>query len=430
MNDDVLLWRAGTPLTRPRFLQLAASIARQMPRHRHLINLCEQRSEFLLAFAAALAAEQVQLLPSGRTGLAAQELLAEYPDAHVVTDADIRRWSTQDCSALIPAALAPEHEDAHLITGFTSGSTGKSQPHEKHWGAFLASVRLNGAAIRAALSAEMRHMPFALTCTVPSHHMYGVELSALLTLFGGMSLHADRPLFPADVARALGETPAPRVLVSTPLHLRALAESEMDYPPIAAIVCATAPLEATLAQRIEARLGAPLVEMFGATETCVIAARRTAHDPAWQLYEGFDVTPHAGYTEVNAAWFARPQRLQDVLEPQADRRFVLRGRNSDLVEVAGKRGSLADITRRLCAVPGVSDAIAFQPEGASGVANRVAALVVSSAATAQDIGSALLSGGLDPVFLPRPLTFVERIPRDQVGKVPRSQLLALAQAQN
>ncbi len=92
------------------------------------------------------------------------------------------------------------------------------------------------------------------------------------------------------------------------------------------------------------------------------------------------------------------------------------GRNSDLVEVAGKRASLADITRRLCAVPGVEDAVAFQPDGAAaGVANRVAAVVVSRGVSAREI-AAQLAASLDAVFLPRPLVLVERIPRDAVGQ--------------
>jgi acyl-coenzyme A synthetase/AMP-(fatty) acid ligase len=31
---------------------------------------------------------------------------------------------------------------------------------------------------------------------------------------------------------------------------------------------------------------------------------------------------------------------------------------------------------------------------------------------------------MDPVFLPRPLVFVPRLPRNDVGKLPREQLLA------
>ena len=66
------------------------------------------------------------------------------------------------------------------------------------------------------------------------------------------------------------------------------------------------------------------------------------------------------------------------LELRADDRFMVRGRNADMVEVAGKRASLADLTQRLLRVPGVQDAVVFQPDtSATGLVQRVAALAVA-----------------------------------------------------
>jgi acyl-coenzyme A synthetase/AMP-(fatty) acid ligase len=268
----------------------------------------------------------------------------------------------------------------------------------------------------------------AIVGTVPAHHMYGIELTVLLPLFTQMSVHAERPLFPADVAAALAQPARPRVLVSTPLHLRALAESGLAFPDIDLIVSATAPLDPALAQLVERRLRAPLLEMFGSTETCVIATRRTAQHDEWRVYDGVVLDPARDSTRVSAAWFQRPQQLQDVLEKRGDQGFVLLGRNADLVEVAGKRASLADITRRLCAISGVLDAVAFQPEAAAaGMANRVAAVVVSRGVSARQIANQLAES-LDAVFVPRPLVLVPRIPRDAVGKVSRAQLLELTRS--
>jgi acyl-coenzyme A synthetase/AMP-(fatty) acid ligase len=166
--------------------------------------------------------------------------------------------------------------------------------------------------------------------------------------------------------------------------------------------------------------------MFGSTETLVFATRRTTSQEGFQLYEGVELDTGPDSTGVNAAWYPAPQRLQDVLERRGARGFVLLGRNSDLVEVAGKRASLADITRRLCAISGVQDAVAFQPEtSGSGAVNRVAAVVVSQELTARQIADRL-TANLDAVFVPRPLLLVPRIPRDALGKVSRAQLLELA----
>jgi acyl-coenzyme A synthetase/AMP-(fatty) acid ligase len=427
-REDPLIWRGAVPLARAALLREAAAIAARLPPGPHVVNLCEQRESFLLGFAACMMAQRVQLMPSARGEAALAELRADYPDSASLTDEDVQHLRAGASQAGSVPALLPPDDDRLVLIGFTSGSTGKSQAHAKRWRALASSARLNSAAMRAALGLAA-DAPLSVLGTVPSHHMYGIELTVLLPLFAGMSVHADRPLFPADVAAALAQPARPRVLVSTPLHLRALAESGLAFPELDLIVSATAPLDPALARQIEERLRAPLLEMFGSTETCVFATRRTAQQDVWKIYHGITLATGADSTQVAAAWYERPQQLMDVLEMRGADGFVARGRNSDLVEVAGKRASLADITRRLCAVPGVEDAVAFQPDGAAaGVANRVAAVVVGRGVTAKEI-AARLAASLDAVFLPRPLVLVERIPRDAVGKVSRAKLLELTRGQ-
>ena len=426
--DDALLWRGAMPVTRAALLTEALSIAgllaEALPPGGCIVNLCEQRENFLLASAAALLADRVQLLPVARGAAALAELALEYPDSLRLDDDELRRLRAARAGAQPPRELVPADPDRLVMVPFTSGSTGWSQPHPKRWRALAASAQFNSASLRAAIGATA-NAPLSLVGTVPAHHMYGLEFTVLLPLFANMSVHGERPLFPADVAAALSQPARPRVLVSTPLHLRALADSGLSFPEIDLIVSATAPLDDALARRVEARLRAPLLEIFGSTETGVIATRRTAHEEQWRLYPGVGLEPGADSTRVSAPWFERPQLLQDVLELRGTDGFVLRGRNSDLVEVAGKRASLADITRRLCAVPGVEDAVAFQPEpAASGIASRVAAVVVSREVSARQI-AARLAADLDAVFVPRPLLLVPRIPRDALGKVSRAALLEL-----
>jgi acyl-coenzyme A synthetase/AMP-(fatty) acid ligase len=243
-------------------------------------------------------------------------------------------------------------------------------------------------------------------------------------------VHAARPLFPADVAVALAEVPGPRVLVTTPVHLRTLLASSQEFPQVAVVVSATAPMNAALALRVAERLQAPLLEMFGSTETCVIATRLTARESGWRLYPGVTVEPAEDHTWVRAPWFAQATRLQDIVEIDDAGRMLLRGRNVDMIEIAGKRASLADLTRRLLDIPGVRDAVVFQPAdteaAAQGVGRvqRVAAAVVAPTLSAADILNALAQG-VDPAFLPRPLLLVPQLPRNELGKTTRAQLLQL-----
>ncbi|MFL6575976.1 MAG: AMP-ligase, partial [Povalibacter sp.] len=208
-----------------------------------------------------------------------------------------------------------------------------------------------------------------------------------------------------------------------PVLLRALIESSVQFPKTALIISATAPLDAALAKQVEQRLSGQLLEMFGSTETCVFANRRTAEEPAWQLYEGVQLQASTEGTVVDAPWFVEPVTLQDLIELEPDNRFTVRGRNADMIEVAGKRASLADLTRRLLAIEGVTDAVVFQPEeNASGGVRRVAALVVTTRWSAREVLDRLRPS-VDPAFLPRPLRIVERLPRNELGKLPREALL-------
>ena len=68
------------------------AIARQLPPGEYLLNLCEQRETFLLAFVAAIYARRTQLLPAARGEAALAELAAAHPDNLRVTDEDFRRW--------------------------------------------------------------------------------------------------------------------------------------------------------------------------------------------------------------------------------------------------------------------------------------------------------------------------------------------------
>ncbi len=386
------------------------------------MNLCERRDHFLIAFAAMLMRHQTCLLPPSRVPAVVDEVMAEHPGCYKLDDALVENASAV---RLAGPTLAPSiPADRVVVIGYTSGSTGRPKPNPKTWGGFSTSTALNVSRLREVLPATPEGRQPWIVATVPPQHMYGMELSVLMPLLGGMGIHAGHPLYPADIAAALTDVPAPRVLVSTPVHLRALLEAGVDLPDVAAVVSATAPLPAELARAIEQRFGTVLLEYFGSTETCIIASRRTAIEDAWRPYQGVALQPLHDGTRVDAPWFGAPIVLQDVVEVLAVGTFAVRGRNADMVEVAGKRASLADLTQRLMAIPGVTDAVVFQPEDAGSAAvRRLAALVVAKDLTESQI-LAQLAPMVDPVFLPRPLRRVARLPRNDVGKLPRSSLLA------
>jgi acyl-coenzyme A synthetase/AMP-(fatty) acid ligase len=128
---------------------------------------------------------------------------------------------------------------------------------------------------------------------------------------------------------------------------------------------------------------------------------------------------------VSAPHLVEPVVLADLVEVHGDGCFELRGRSADLLDIAGKRASLGDLTRKLLAVPGVVDGVVFQLEDADAAGvRRIAALAVAPTLEPAAILSALRDQ-VDPVFLPRRLRCVLALPRNDTGKLPRQALIDL-----
>src|SRR5699024_712495 len=160
--------------------------------------------------------------------------------------------------------------------------------------------------------------------------------------------------------------------------LRALVESQAELPPLAGIVSATAPLPPGLAAAAEARFSTRVRELFGSTETCIIASRRTARERAWTPFPGVRLPPRPDGTLVHAPQLAAPVALADLVQLDDAGRFTLQGRCADLLEIAGKRASLGDLTRCLLAVPGVEDGVVLQLEERDALdVRRIAAIAVA-----------------------------------------------------
>jgi acyl-coenzyme A synthetase/AMP-(fatty) acid ligase len=105
--------------------------------------------------------------------------------------------------------------------------------------------------------------------------MYGFESTVLIAMLGGAAFATERPFYAQDIARVLASVPRPRVLVTTPLHLKTLLDDGIELPPVDLVVSATAPLSPQLAARAEAALSAPLMEIYGCTEAGQVATRLT-----------------------------------------------------------------------------------------------------------------------------------------------------------
>ncbi|MBK1735666.1 hypothetical protein CKO15_10295 [Halorhodospira abdelmalekii] len=430
--------------TREQLLRRAQMLATELSQHVHtpatapVINLCRERDHFLLLFCAALLAHRTTLLPPSPTPHVIEALKHDHPGALQLDDQALKELAQGDeisashrhSDPSTPAATSPSPLTALLnehawpsptftaVTLHTSGSTGEAQPHRRTW----QQLRSGAALLAQRLALGERR--YQLIGTVPAQHTYGLETTILLPLLTEHTVCAGCPLFPEDLRSLLTALSPPRILVTSPPHLRACLESAIEWPQTELILSATAPLSAELAQQAEERFGARVLEIYGSTETGALATRRTVETPIWQPLEGVELEA------ANGNWIASGPHfpsctLHDVLELDPNGPgFFLHGRSRDMLKIAGKRHSAAALSALLQAAPGVRDAVILPPEDNPWDPARVAALVVAAPPDAAAV-KGWLREHVDPVFLPRPLLFVDTLPRDPSGKLPRAALIEL-----
>jgi len=426
--DSVFAYRRGQPISAAEFVREVRQLAQQLPEKSHILNLCSDRYRFAVGFSAALLRGQVSLLPPNYTQDFVAQLSRDYPGTYCLSDGEAhfpaiqtvsypesRDMEASDDAAAFSVPHIPATQCAALV--FTSGSTGKPVAHEKSWSA------LSAGSIAEAESLHIRPgSGLALLGTVPQQHMYGLESTVLFAMQNGLALVAEKPFYPADICAQLAALPQPRCLMTTPVHLRTLLSGASELPAVNFVLCATAPLPTKLAAEAESRFAAPLYEIYGCTEAGQVASRRTTQGLAWQLMRGIKLCQDETGTWAQGGHVEIAAPLSDVIELNADGTFLLHGRTADLVNIAGKRTSLASLNHHLNAIEGVRDGVFMLPD--DGEVSRTLAFVVAPGLSGAQVTQALRAR-IDPVFLPRPLYFVEVLPRNSTGKLTREALQQL-----
>ena len=428
--------RAGAPIGAGQFVADATALARQLPPARYVLNSCRDRYLFAVGFCAALIAGRTSLLPPSRTPEILAQLALRYPDTVYLADEAERivalsgtaaptHWQARqpntDASAWPPPAIAREHVAA---IAFTSGSTGEPQAQLKTWGGVVDGARAE------ALALQLDEAPIddvVLIGTVSPQHMYGFESTVLMALHGPCAFAAEHPLHPDEVRAVTTQTSGRRVLITAPVHLRALVESAQSMPALDRVVSATAPLALELAQRCESMWSTRVFEVYGCTETGMVATRRTVDGPVWTTMRDVRIEVCGGEFHAYGG-HVRPGPLADRLRPITDSTFELEGRAGDVVNIGGKRASLEGLNRLLLSIDGVIDGAIFEPPAVTDSTReqRLMALVVAPNITRAELLAALRAQ-IDAAFLPRPLLRVDSLPRNAQGKLPKAELLAVAE---
>ncbi len=251
--------------------------------------------------------------------------------------------------------------------------------------------------------------------SVPLSHLYGLLFGALLPLRMGARIVSHEALLPADIA-ALIEREHVDLMISTPAHLRAMADAPM--PRGLRVITSGARMPPELHLSLATGHGWQVTDVMGSTETGGIATRNHPMN-AWVALPGVRISAPEGQLVVESPWCGAPRvELDDRIELKPGGSFHYLGRTTELLKIAGKRAHAHELEATIRAVPGVTDAAVLAHAAPGKEARVVLAVCVAEgvAVGREDIAEAIRRQ-FDAVFVPRTIKIVPKIPRTERGKL-------------
>ena len=246
----------------------------------------------------------------------------------------------------------------------------------------------------------------------------------------GLPLHAGM-LWYAEQLAALSHKYR-YAFISSPAFLKRL-DGQLAPPPVEMILSAGGVLSWSDAARAASWLNVWVDEIYGSTETGVIACRDYQQDDAkWLPFPGISIHQENGSFRVISPLIAGVDGflLDDILQFSKNGQFGLIGRRGRVVKIEEKRISLSEVEQRLLMLDGILDAAVLTVT--RGSRQSVGALLVLDNNARKRWGKTqeltwrkALSSWLEPVAVPRYWRVIDEIPVNSMNKRVYAQLQEL-----
>lgn len=296
----------------------------------------------------------------------------------------------------------------YTLDFMTSGTSGSQKCVKKS----LLNLTQESLDIFNALKLE-DNLEF-ITTTSPNH-LFGATFYMMLPLNSGYIINTSKINYPEDLVI---ENAA---LITTPSFLESMRKYNAE-PPVKPhlIITAGAKLQDETfeyAQTISHRV----IEIYGSTETGIIAYRDTPKTKRLKLFRGIKIlSADDEYTKISTKYSLNPiQSIGDRLKVFGDEIEFL-GRNDRLLKVLEKRISAEDMEKELCKNKFINECYCFEY---SGKIAAIAALSKSGEDYAIENGSFELSKELKKSLqnsfdsVPQKWAFTDEIPKTTSGKI-------------
>lgn len=319
-------------------------------------------------------------------------------------------WTLEGVHARDAAHVGP---DGDALVLYTSGSTGTPKGVRHTHESILASLE----GVRDAFGLDEDSRVLSGLSLTASH---GLFMHGLAHLVHGGTLRLAAPLGAFTARAFLAELEGATFTSLVPPQAGLLASvAERPLPRGLTVACASAPLHGDTAAAFAERLGTPLRDCFGMTETagwCLYEGRATRvevrlQDGEMQL-RGPQVSPGYWRGEDTGEWL----RTGDLAEVQ-DGRFRIVGRSKRTIHHLGRSVQPEEVEAALAALPGVQEAVvAGIAHSIYGEAPKAWVVQVPGANLDPAALREALRERLAPWRLPRWIEVVPDLPRTRTGK--------------
>jgi fatty-acyl-CoA synthase len=346
-------------------------------------------------------------------------------------------------------------DDAPVLLCYTSGSTGEPK------GVVLAQRALFHNAVNSAHMHDLTSDDRVLT-TLPLFHVGGLNIQTLPALHCGATVVLHPRFEPRQAIDAL-EREGVTLTVLVPAQLEVLAREprwrEADLSRLRAITTGSTIIGEAFVRR-DLQRGIPLLQVYGSTETCPIAAyQRVADAPAHpgsvgrtalhcdlrlvdeagrdvpagtageilvrgpNVMDGYWNKPRESAEALADGWY----HTGDVAHADADGWLHVDGRRRDVIISGGENVYPAEIENVLAESADIAEvAVVGRPDERWGEAVVAVVVPARGADVTATTVAALLAGRVARYKHPRDVILADALPRTALGKVKREELKRMA----
>jgi acyl-coenzyme A synthetase/AMP-(fatty) acid ligase len=233
---------------------------------------------------------------------------------------------------------------------FTSGSTGGHKCYSK----FLSNIESESYSINRYLSSNniTEHQIYT---TVSHQHLYGFSWFLIWPILHGHTINTGRLYVPEIVNDKLCKKNT--IMITTPVIISKLTKNSNIGESL--VVSSASELKEHTAKQFLSCYSSHVIEVYGSSETGVIANRQQLKNNLWKIFDRVTITfDNNNLLNVYSSFFPEShQKMSDKVIILSDSTFELQGRIDRVVKVSGKRVALSAMENHLLQHDWIDDVV-------------------------------------------------------------------------